>query len=308
MTDNIEATGNQDTLETIIETGNTHYRRMRAIKRLITHVFLFLIAIYAIFPIYYVVINSLSAGISLASVSVSSLLPLPTKLSFQNYTGLFRFQHGALLSIWLPNTLFYAGSATILGLALALSAGLALSRFRIPGKKVILYMMLILSTFPFVIMIIPMYDMFSSLSLTNSYAGLIIPYSAGAVIFSAWLIKNYVDGIPLDFEESAQIDGYSRTQALFRILLPMVKPVLIMAMLLSFFGPYTDYAFINIMVTNGSLWNMAMGLYAYSQVSSQTINYGQFSAFAVVMGLPIFLIFLIFQKYLVSGFSISTYK
>ncbi len=301
-------TGENRDAEFLSASRNMHYKRVRIIKRVITHLVLISVAIYSIFPIYYMFINSLSPGITLASVSINSLLPLPTRLSLVNYTGLFRFDGSALLKTWLPNTLFYSGVATILALGLSFSAGLALSRFRIPGKKVILYMMLILSTFPLAIMVIPLYDMFSELSLTNSYLGMILLYSGGAVIFNAWLIKNFTDGIPADFEESAQIDGHTRTQALFRVLLPMVKPVLIMSMLLAFFGPYSDYLLINMMVSNGKLDNMAQGLYKYSQISSQAINYGQFSAFSIVMGLPIFILFIAFQRYLVSGFSIATYK
>lgn len=294
--------------EQINETENLRYRRIRIAKRVFTHVILIVVAVFAVFPIYYIIVNSLSPLATLASVSVTSMLPSITHMTLINYRALFAYQHDALLSIWLPNTLIYAGSASLIGIALSITTGIGLSRFKIPGKKAILYMLLILSTFPFVIMIIPFYDMFSSLKLTNSYAGLIIPYSAGAVIFASWLSKNYVDSIPRDFEEAAQIDGYSRTQALFKVLIPMTKPVIILSLLLAFFGPYTDYAFINIMVTSNGLWNMALGMYATTQISSQAINYGMFSAFAVVMGFPLFIVFFVFQKYLMSGFSITTYK
>lgn len=308
MLENTSKFGSAEQTETASEAKNTYYRRIRIVKRILTHVILIIIAIFAIFPIYYVIVNSFSPLSTLASVSVTSMLPTISHLSLENYAALFQYQHDALLRIWLPNTLFYAGSATLLGIALSITSGIALSRFKVPGKKAILYMLLVLSTFPFVVMIIPFYGMFASLHLTNTYIGLIIPYSAGAVIFAAWLSKNFVDSIPKDFEEAAQIDGYSRTHALFRVLLPMIKPVVILALLLSFFGPYTDYALINIMVTSNNLWNMALGMYSTSLISSHAINYGMFSAFAVVMGFPLFLVFFVFQKYLVSGFSITMYK
>ena len=300
--------GNAIQQKLVSDTRNNYYRRIRKTKRVLTHIVLILVGIFAVFPIYYIIINSLSPLASLASVSVTTMLPTITKLSFANYFALFTYQNDALLRFWFPNTMIYAGTATVLGLVLSITSGIGLARFNIPGKKAILYMLLILSTFPFVIMIIPYYDMFSSLHLTNTYWGLIITYSAGAVIFAAWLSKNYIDSIPKDFEEAAQIDGYSRTQALFRVLIPMTKPVLILALLLSFLGPYTDYAYINIMVTKNSLWNLALGMYATTQISSHAINYGMFSAFAVIMGLPIFIIFLVFQKYLIAGFSITMYK
>ena len=308
MINNATESGLQRKTDFISARKNAYFRRVRKIKRIITHLVLILVAMFAVFPIYYIIVNSLSPLATLASVSVTSMLPILSRISFGNYQALFAFQHGVLLRTWLTNTLIYAGTSSMLGIALSITSGIGLSRFRIPGRKAILYMLLILSTFPFVIMVIPFYDMFSTLHLTNSYIGLIIPYSASAVIFAAWMNKNYVDSIPRDFEEAAQIDGYSRTQALFRILVPMTKPVIILTLLLAFFGPYTDYALINVLVSKNSLWNMALGMYATTQISSHAINYGMFSAFAVIMGLPIFIIFIIFQKYLVSGFSITMYK
>ncbi len=308
MINNVKESGLQRRADFISARKNAYFRRVRKIKRIITHLVLILVALFAVFPIYYIIVNSLSPLATLASVSVTSMLPTLTRISFGNYQALFAYQHGVLLRTWLTNTLIYAGTSSMLGIALSITSGIGLSRFRIPGRKAILYMLLVLSTFPFVIMVIPFYDMFSTLHLTNSYIGLIIPYSASAVIFAAWMNKNYVDSIPRDFEEAAQIDGYSRTQALFRVLVPMTKPVIILTLLLAFFGPYTDYALINVLVSKNSLWNMALGMYATTQISSHAINYGMFSAFAVIMGLPIFIIFIIFQRYLVSGFSITMYK
>ncbi len=281
-----------------------YYRRIRMAKRIVSHVFLILIVIFSIFPIYYVLLMSLSPLSNLSQMTVEKLIPNLTYLTTNNYNAIL--YHYPFLT-WLKNTLIFSASATFFGVLLAISSGLALSRMNIPLRKVILYMMLILSLFPFVIMVIPFYFMFSELGLVNSYTGLIIAYSAGAVIFASWLIKNYVDMIPKDFEEAAQIDGYTRTGALFRVVLPIAKPVVIFALVLSFMGPYTDYALAGQLLTNPSMYTMAIGMYYVSQ-GTVSMNYGTYSAFAVLMGIPIFLLFFAFQRYLVSGFSIAMYK
>ncbi len=281
-----------------------YYRRLRIIKRIVSHLFLILVVIFAVFPIYYVLLTSLSPLQNLAQVSLKTLIPNPAYLTTSNYRTII-YNYPFLL--WLKNTLIYSSSATLIGLLLAITSGLALSRFNIPLKRIILYMMLILSLFPFVIMVIPFYFMFAQLNLLNSYYGLIMAYSGGAVIFSSWLIKNYVDLIPKDYEEAAQLDGYTRTGALFRVLVPIARPVIIFALVISFMGPYTDYALAGQILTSPSMYTMAIGLYYVSQ-GTVSMNYGTYSAFSILMGIPIFLLFFAFQRYLVSGFSISMYK
>ena len=282
---------------------NNYYKRIKIVKRIVSHVILILFAIFAVFPIYYVFITSLNSIGSLAQASLSDLVPSGNS-SFSNYASIL-FHHP--FGLWLKNTLILTGVSTVIGVFLSITSGLALSRFNIPLKHTLLYMLLILTLFPFTMMVIPYYFMFSQLSLLDSYIGLIIPYSAGALIYSSYLIKNYVDNLPRDYEEAAQIDGLSRRAALFRILVPMSKPVIIFAMLIAFMGPYTDYALAGQFITSKNLYTMAIGLYFVSQ-GNITVNYGAYSAFSVLMGIPIFVIFFVFQRYLVSGFSLSTYK
>ncbi len=283
---------------------NNRFRRVRVIKRVVTYIILSIIAIYSVFPIYYILLTSFSPLANITETTLSSLLPTHSYFTLGNYYGiLFKEPFG----LWLKNTLILTGSATIIGVGLSITTGIAFSRFRVPGKKALLYMLLILSMFPFTVMVIPFYFMFSSLHLLDTYIGLIIPYSAGAVIFSSWLIKNYVDNIPRDYEEAAMMDGYSRTGALFRVLTPMAKPAVLLAVVLAFMGPYTDYALAGQFITSKSLYTMAIGMYEISQ-NTITVNYGVYAAFSVLMGIPIFILFFFFQKYIVSGFSLVTYK
>lgn len=282
---------------------NNYYKRMKIVKRIVSHIVLILFSLFAIFPIYYVVITSLNPIGSLGDATLRDLLPT-AKSSLYNYYNII-FNNPFLL--WLRNTLFLTGTSTLIGLAVAIVSGLAFSRFNIPAKHALLYTLLILTLFPFTMLVIPFYFMFAQLHLLNTFIGLIIPYSAFALIYATYLIKTYVDNIPKDYEEAAQMDGLSRRAALFRILVPMAKPVIIFSLIVAFMGPYTDYALAGQFLTSQGKYTMAIGMYYISQ-GTITVNYGTYSAFAVLMGIPIFIVFFVFQKYLVSGFSLSTYK
>ncbi|MGP6294219.1 sugar ABC transporter permease [Caldiplasma sukawensis] len=282
---------------------NLYYKRMKKIKLAVSHIVLIIFSIFAVFPIYYIVLTSLNPIGNLINTSLYQLIP-NLRMNLSNYSSIL-FQHPFLL--WLRNTLYVTILSTLIGVALSISAGIAFSRFRFPLKVTLLYMLLILSLFPFTMMVIPYYFMFSSLHLTNSLNGLLIPYSAGAIVYSSYLIKNYVDAIPKEYEEAAQMDGMSKVKSLFRVLIPMSKPVIIFALLIAFMGPYTDYALAGQFLTSKSKYTMAIGMYYVSQ-GNITVNYGVYAAFSVLMGIPIFILFFVFQKYLVSGFSLATYK
>lgn len=282
---------------------NNHYKNVRRLKRIASHVVLIAFALFAVFPIYYVVITSLDRIGSLATASLAELIP-NAHMTLSNYSAILIHEP---FFLWMKNTLILTGTATLIGVLLSITSGLAMSRLNVPGKKTLLYMLLILSLFPMTMMVIPFYFMFAQLHLLDTYAGLIIPYSAGAVIYSSYLIKNYVDGLPKSYEEAAQIDGLSKSAALFRILVPMARPVIVFAAVIAFMGPYTDYALAGQFLQSPKLYTLAIGMYYVSQ-GTITMNYGTYAAFSVLMGIPIFILFFAFQKYLVSGFSLSMYK
>ena len=281
---------------------NTYYKRISIIKKILSHIILIIVGVYSIFPIYYVILISLSSVNSIAETSLSDLLPKFFSLS-NYYLILFKYP----FLTWLGNTLIFCTASTAIGIAFAIIAGIGMSRFNIPGKKAILYMMLILTMFPFVVMVIPLYFMFATLHLVDTYQGLILAYTGGALVYSSWLIMNYVNSLPRDYEEAAQLDGLTQSQALFRILVPMSRPVIIFATLVAFMGPYTDYALAGQFITTPSMYTLAIGLY-YTSTGTVVMNYNVYAAFSVLMGLPLFILFFVFQKYLVTGFSLATYK
>ncbi len=281
-------------------------RWVRLAKRVASHLVLILACAFALFPIYFIVVTSLST-LPIAAITAHVLVPNPHSLTAASYNTILYHLSPSFLAL-MTNSLIFAGSAAATGLALAAFTGFALSKFNFPGRRTFVYFILLISLFPGVLLVIPYYFMFNSLGLIDTYLGLIIPYSAGAVVFSGILVKNYMDSIPDDIEEAALVDGLSRTQAFFRVLIPLCYPVLGLAAFLAFLGPYTDFALAHLFITTTNLETLALGIYSINSGDQGTQNYGLVTAFAVVMSLPIVAFYLAFQRYIIGGLTLGAVR
>ncbi len=281
-------------------------RWARLAKRVASHVILIGACAFALFPIYFIVVTSLST-LPIAGITAHVLVPSPSTITTASYGTVLYHLSPNFLTL-LTNSLIFSGSSAAIGLALAAFTGFALSKFNFPGRRTFVYFILLISLFPGVLLVIPFYFMFSSLGLIDTYLGLIIPYSAGAVVFSGILVKNYMDSIPDDIEEAALVDGLSRTQAFFRVLIPLCYPVLGLAAFLAFIGPYTDFALAHVFITSNNLWTLALGIYNINSTDQGAQNYGLVTAFAVVMSLPIVVFYMVFQRYIIGGLTLGAVR
>lgn len=283
--------------------------RKKIAKKIISHFALIVVSLFSLFPIYFMLITAFSS-IPAASISASSLIPNMKYFTLSNFSAVV--QSGQFYTVWLKNSLIYSLSAAAIGVAFSALTGYALSKYNFPGRTIVIYVIIILSLLPALVMVLPFYLLIGHYGLTNSYLGLIVVYISGGAVFTAILTKNYMDSIPSDLEESALIDGYTRTQAFTKIILPLSKPILYLALLLTFVAPYTDYAFANLFLTSPNLYPLSLGLYEASKSATNgsgvILNYGIFTAFALLMGIPIFIIYLIFQKNIISGLTMGAVK
>jgi arabinogalactan oligomer / maltooligosaccharide transport system permease protein len=287
--------------------GRRH-RLTRLLRRVATHAALILTCAFALFPVYFMIVTSFSS-LPVEAITAMSLLPKASQLTLSSYAAVLYHSSPAFGTL-LMNSLIFGGSAALAGVALAAFTGFALSKWNFPGRRSFIYFIIVISLFPSFVMILPFFLEFHELGLVNTYLGLIIPYSAGAVVFSGILVKNYMDSIPDDIEEAALVDGLGRTGAFFRILLPLCLPVLGLAALLAFIGPYTDYALANVFIYSNSLHTLALGLFGdYSRTTSEgTAVWGVVTAFALLMSLPIFAAYMIFQRYIISGLTLGAVR
>ncbi|HBK59661.1 MAG TPA: hypothetical protein DDZ84_02565 [Firmicutes bacterium] len=161
--------------------------------------------------------------------------------------------------------------------------------------------------FPGFMAIVALYTLLGWIGLIDSHLGLIVLYTGGAIPFSIWLLKGYFDSVPKAMEESAMIDGATKLQAFTKVLLPLARPILYVVGLINFIGPYAEYILAQVVITSGSKWTVAMGMRSLT-VSQFATEWPVFSATSVLTTIPIVIIFLSAEKYIVSGLTQGAVK
>lgn len=284
------------------------YKVFDIIRWVISYLIIGIVVLFAIFPLYYIVLTSFSKISSIADLTLSSLIPSFSSLTFSAYNYVFHSQ----FILWLRNSLILSVGTLAVAVTVAFVSGVALARLNIAGKKSLIVFLYILTFFPFTSIVIPLFLSFSTLGLTNNYLGLILIYSSGTAIFGAYMSKIFIDSIPKEYEEAAMIDGQSRFKAFFTILFRIARPVVVFIALLAFIGAYTDYAVVNVFVSRGSLYTLMLGLFHISSLGGTSavgaVNLNVFSAFSLLMGLPILVFYIVFQKYLTQMYTMSGTK
>ncbi len=265
-----------------------------------TYLFLIGFTLIALYPIVNVFTISLRPDDKLLS---TSLAIIPENASFKQYINLFTNQPFLL---WVWNSTIVSAVVTFTGVALASTAGYALSRFQFIGKQVSMLGILTTQMFPATMLLLPMYIMLIKLELLNSYLGIIVVYSATALPFCVWQMKGYYDTIPFSLEESARIDGCNRWQAFYKIILPLAAPALVITALFSFMTAWSEYIVAAQVLQETELYTLPLGLKSFQ--SNLTTEWGLYAAASLVVSIPVVVLFVILSKWLVSGLTLGSVK
>ncbi|WP_336790136.1 sugar ABC transporter permease [Paenibacillus sp. MMO-177] len=275
--------------------------RSRFIRLTLSYVVLTVIAICCLYPALWVLLSSFRPGTSLYSDSF-----IPKTFTLSHYTELFHskvFLYGR----WYLNTLKIAFLSMIFSTILSTMSMYALSRFRFKGRKTLLTTLLVLGMFPGFMSLVPVYIFLLQLNLLDTHTAIIIVYSAGSVLMNGFVIKGFFDTIPRSLDESARIDGANHLQIFYRIMLPLARPILIYVALTTFAGAWVDFIFARLVLRSKENWTLAVGM--WDLVSSyQNSNFTMFAAGAVLIAVPITLLFVFLQKFLVQGLTAGASK
>ncbi|GIO14449.1 putative maltose/maltodextrin ABC transport system [Cohnella xylanilytica] len=273
----------------------------RNIRVVSSYIFLVVASILSLYPALWVFFASLRPGKSLYSRDF-----VPKKFTLDHYRELFTSK-SFLFGHWYMNTLKIAVFSMIFATALVLLTGYALSRFRFKGRKTYLSVILILSMFPGFLSMIALYILLKQMNLLDSSYALILVYSFGAPLMGTFIAKGFFDTVPRSLDEAARIDGASNMKVFTRIMLPLSKPMLTYVALTQFVGPWVDYIFASFVLRSRSKWTVAVGL--YDQVfSNQNQNFTVFAAASVLIAVPITILFMYLQRFLVEGLTAGASK
>ncbi|MGE0910815.1 sugar ABC transporter permease [Bacillus atrophaeus] len=256
-------------------------------------------AILILYPVYWIIIGSLNPGDSLFSTKL-----LPDSLTLDHFKYLFKETN---YLIWYKNTFKIAFFNMIISTFLIVTAAYAFSRFRFPGRKQGLMAMLILQMFPSFMGMIAIYILLLQIGLLDNHWGLILVYAGGSIPFGTWLVKSYFDGLPRSLEEAAKIDGASNITIFFNIMLPLSRPILVFIAVNNFIGPWMDFIFARLVLRSSENKTLAIGLFEFVTGRGNT-EFTTFAAGAVLIAIPITVLFITFQKSIVEGLKAGANK
>jgi arabinogalactan oligomer/maltooligosaccharide transport system permease protein len=263
--------------------------------------------VYAVIPILYIVSASLNPVGSVSSTSI-----IPNAISGVNYSEIFSGDPNRPFVRWFVNTLIVAVVVVLVSLFCSALAAYAFSRFRFKGRRGGLLTLLLIQMFPQFLAAAALFTLFTSLGDVvpaiglDTLAGYILVLLGGA-LGQVWLIKGFFDSIPRELDEAAVIDGATHTQVYFKIILPLVRPVLAVTGLLAFVGVLGEFILASIFLRDTQVKTLAVGLYGLLD-SDRSNNLGVFAAAAVVTAIPVILLFQYLQKYIVGGITAGAVK
>ena len=272
----------------------------KKIETLFIFLFLVLFTLATLYPALNIIGISLRTDDAFQS---RSLALWTSESSFRSYVTLFLKTD---FLTWMKNSFLVSFVVTLTGVVLASTSGYALSRFNFMGRRAVLSSLLMTQMFPATMLLLPFFILLAKLKLINSYLGLIIIYSSTALPFCIWQMKGYYDTIPAALEEAARMDGCSRFSAFIKVILPVSAPALVITALFSFMASWSEYVVAAIVLQNPELYTLPLGLKSFQ--ASLATQWGLYAAGAVVVSIPVMILFISLSRFLVSGLTVGSVK
>ena len=272
--------------------------------RLIFAVFLIL---FSIFPVLWVLSASLNPTGTLATQTL-----IPKNPGFGNYLTLLRMDQFPFWT-WFLNSIKIATITSVLSLVITTLAGYAFSRFRFRGRQTLLKSLLLINVFPGLLALVATFLMISQVGDVLPFIGLdnhfslILVYLGGAMGINIWLMKGFLDTIPRDIDESAMVDGASDWQIFTKLILPLLRPILIVIGILNYIGTYGEFVLARVLLRSNEQYTLMVGLQIFAGAQFQQ-RWGIFAAGALMGAVPIMIIYLALQDQIVGGLTQGAVK
>ena len=260
-----------------------------------------IIAYLFLLPLLFMVFTSFKG----VAESVTSTTLLPKEWTFENYIELFHNTDTSPVIQWLINTAIITICGTALRITTSVLAAYALARLNVPGKKIILIGLIWAMAIPEIVTYFPLFYIFKQIGGLNTYWALILPSGSG--VMCIYLIYNFLIDFPKELEEAGLVEGAYIFQILWHIVLPSVKPVVITQAFITFLGLYNSYLWPSLVINKNETRTITLGIAALVLGENYT-NPGMMMASTVVSVIPVMIIFIFANKYIVKGFTHSGIK
>jgi multiple sugar transport system permease protein len=271
-------------------------------KMVLLAIAILLIVIFTLAPILWQVLTSIKTNEDIAAIPN---VYFPEQFTAQHYTELFT-RRPFLRYIF--NSAFVSITSTVLCLALGAPAAYALTRLQLPGERILLAAVLIITLFPYILLFLGLLEVIRVLGLGNNYLALIIPYTAMNLPLTILVLRSFFGQLPKDLEDAAKVDGYTTWQTLTQIVLPMTVPAMVTTGILTFIFAWNEFLFALTYMTRETMKTIPVAVAQLGGASVFEIPYGPMAAATIVGTLPLVLLVLFFQRKIVQGLTSGAVK
>ena len=268
-------------------------------------IFLVLLLLFSVLPMLWMLITSVKS--QFAAVQYPPEL-IPRNPSLEQYWRLLSptSEIGTQFLRYLWNSIFVSTLTTVFGVAVAVPAAYAFSRFRFPGRNALFFSVLFRNMFPAVVFLMPLFIMMRWMGLVNTHSSLIITYLTFGLPLSIWLLKGFYDNIPLELEQAARIDGCTRFQAFLLVVMPLSAPGIIATAIYSFITAWNEYVYALTFLNSDEKLTLPVGLQRF--FAEYVTNWPGLMAASFIMSVPVVVMFLVLQKYFVRALTEGAVK
>lgn len=271
--------------------------RPEQVGRIVTYAILVLLGLFFLVPFTWLVLASFNPAASFA-------VQIPSHPTVDNFRTILT--NGVVKQPFF-NSLFIAGTVMVLAITLSGLAAYPLSRYRFPGKSFVMYGILFSSGLPILALVTPLYAMYVSLNLIDTFTGVILFIVATSLPFNIWLMKNFLDSVSIEMEEAAWVDGASVLRSFVSIVLPLSAPGIAVVAVFSFVGAWTNFFVPFIIFESPNHLTAPVSLYQFFGSYGQ-VNYGQLAAYATLYALPTVILYLVVSRFFVRGINLGGIK
>ena len=266
--------------------------------RVLVLVFFFLLVVL---PIYWIVITSFKTSGEI--LDLNNITFFPKDFTLENYTGLFeQFHYGVLLK----NSLLVSVASALVVTVFSMLGGYSLARYKFRGKQTVVLFFLITQMIPGILVIIPLYIIFSKLGMINTHIGLFIYYVTVNLPFCVITMRSFFERIPITLEEAAKVDGCTKMQSLFKIVFPVMFPGIVSVFVFGFIGAWNELIAGSIFISTPEMWTIPVGL--KTLIGKYNVEWGLLMARGVMALIPTALMFAVMQKFIVEGMTAGAVK
>ncbi|MBK7578851.1 MAG: ABC transporter permease subunit [Myxococcales bacterium] len=274
-------------------------RRVSVVESVGSHLAILAAVVFALYPVLWVVSTAFSAG----SAPERRLLPIPRQLTLEHVAAFAGSPH---VFSQAASSLIVSLATALVGIAIALPAAYALSRFSFAGKESGVRVLLATQMFPMVASAVPLYMVLEYLHLLDTRTGLVVCYATTSVPFAIFQLRGAFDSIPKDLEEAAMVDGATRLGAFLRVVLPAARPAIAVTGLFAFMSAYNEFILAATILGREEALTLPVVLQRY--VGEHDAAWGTFAAGSILVSLPVMLLFYVVQRNLVSGLTAGGVK